>query len=143
MTIEQRSRCMSRIRSTNTSPERIVRQALTLLGYRYRLHVKSLSGRPDIVIRRLKLVIFVHGCFWHRHHCKLGQATPKSNASFWAEKFKANTRRDRKARRELLNDGWRVLTIWECETSAETLLRRVQSELGAAEMEHSKSNPKK
>lgn len=116
MTAEQRSRCMSRIRSTDTTPEREVRRALTDMGYRYRLHARFLPGRPDIVISRLKLAIFVHGCFWHRHRCKLGRPVPKMNADFWRAKFTANRLRDRRSRTAIRKLGWKPVIMWECST---------------------------
>jgi DNA mismatch endonuclease (patch repair protein) len=116
MTPEQRSRCMSRIRSKDTNPELAVRLVLRTLGIRYRLHARALPGRPDIVIRRLNTVIFVHGCFWHRHACRIGRPVPKSNVEFWKTKFAGNVARDRAARAALRRDGWSVTVLWECQT---------------------------
>jgi len=116
LTPQQRTRCMANIRSKDTKPELVVRGLLRELGIRYRLNVRTLPGKPDITIGRLKLAIFVHGCFWHRHSCRLGQATPTTNTAFWAAKFETNQRRDRAARRTLKLLGWRVLTVWECQT---------------------------
>ncbi len=141
MTKEQRSRCMSRIRSKDTTPEREVRRVLTLLGYRYRLHPKNVPGRPDVVIRRLKLAIFVHGCFWHRHECKLGRATPKTNADFWAKKFAANQERDRTVLESLTQNGWRVVTLWECEIEARSIQKRLLSELKRQDKTKVRPNP--
>jgi len=105
---------MSGIRSTNTQPEMAVRRALHTAGLRYRLHVSSLPGKPDIVLRRHKLCIFVHGCFWHRHAgCKL-TATPVTRREFWQEKFTQNVLRDRAAIESLQQQGWRVFILWEC-----------------------------
>ncbi|WP_009869085.1 very short patch repair endonuclease [Paramagnetospirillum magnetotacticum] len=113
---EVRSRMMAGIRGKDTKPEMIVRRALTAAGVRYRLHRKNLSGAPDLVMSGRRAVIFVHGCFWHRHegcrHAKL----PSSNAEFWRAKLDRNVERDRKAVAELLAAGWRVLTVWECAT---------------------------
>ena len=109
----QRSYCMSRIRGKNTKPEYIVRKGLFALGFRYRLHVRSLPGCPDLVFPKYRAVVFVHGCLWHRHNCKLFQ-WPKTNAAFWREKIIGNSRRDKRHLRELKADGWRVLTLWEC-----------------------------
>jgi DNA mismatch endonuclease (patch repair protein) len=107
---------MSRIGSSNTAPERVVRSVLHSLGYRFRLHKKSLPGKPDIVLAKHKTVIFVHGCFWHRHQgCKFCY-TPKTRVEFWNHKFEGNTARDQKQRQLLEQMGWRVLTVWECET---------------------------
>lgn len=116
LTKEQRARCMSRIRGRDTKPELIVRQLLRELKIRYRLNVRTLPGKPDITVGPRKLAIFVHGCFWHRHSCRLGKATPATNAAFWVSKFNGNQRRDRAARKALKLLGWRVLTVWECQT---------------------------
>ena len=109
-----RSKMMSSIRSRNTCPEMAVRRYLHGAGFRYRLHDRSLPGVPDIVFTRFKVVIFIHGCFWHRHAgCRLA-ATPASNQEFWQNKFSANTNRDQRNVELLLRDGWRVIVIWEC-----------------------------
>ena len=127
LTPEQRARCMSRIRSAHTKPELAVRAMLRELGIRYRLHAKELIGRPDLVIPSLKLALFVHGCFWHRHRCKYGRVKPASNPEFWAAKFEQNLRRDRKVRHALIKQGWRVAVIWECQTKpANHLIRRIE-----------------
>lgn len=111
---EARSERMSRIRAKDTAPEVALRKALHALGFRYRLHVK-LPGKPDIVLPRHKAVVFVHGCFWHRHAgCKVA-STPKSNTAFWQEKFERNVQRDARVQDELEAAGWRVLIAWECE----------------------------
>ena len=109
-----RSVMMSGIRSKNTRPEILLRKYLHARGFRFRLHVKDLPGRPDIVLPRYRLCIFVHGCFWHRHlNCPYA-ATPKSNTVFWLQKFTANTIRDEKVEYMLSQAGWRVFQIWEC-----------------------------
>ena len=114
---EHRSWNMSRIKSANTKPEMAVRSILHKLGYRFRLHRKNLPGSPDIVLPKYNSVIFVHGCFWHRHKdCKKAY-TPKTKRSFWEEKFKTNIERDIKVKKELKSDGWRVFVVWECELS--------------------------
>ena len=110
---EQRSYCMSRIRGKNTKPEYIVRKRLFALGFRYRLHVRSLPGCPDLVFPKYRAVVFVHGCLWHKHNCKLFQ-WPKTNAGFWRKKIVGNSRRDKRNLRKLNAAGWRVLTLWEC-----------------------------
>lgn len=111
----ERSERMSRIRSSNTMPEVTLRQALHALGLRFRLHRKDLPGKPDIVFTRYRAVVFVHGCFWHRHDgCKVA-ATPKSNTEFWIEKFERNVARDARSRELLEAQGWRVVIVWECE----------------------------
>lgn len=122
-----RSRMMSGIRGRNTRPELAVRKALFAAGLRYRLHSKLLPGKPDIVLPRSRVAIFVHGCFWHRHaRCKFAY-TPKSNIKFWLEKFDSNVRRDRLARSALRKAGWRVLIVWGCEVDEERLKRLVRA----------------
>lgn len=116
MSPEQRSRCMSRIRNKNTTPEIIVRRLAHRSGYRFVLHKRGLPGTPDLVFPRYKKVIFVHGCFWHRHSCKFGRPRPKQNAAFWDRKLTGNVERDRVSLRELRKLGWKVLTVWECQT---------------------------
>jgi DNA mismatch endonuclease Vsr len=118
LTPEQRSRCMSRIRSRDTKPEMLVRSLVHALGYRFRLQRRDLPGRPDLVFPRLRKIIFVHGCFWHQHKCRFGRVAPATNARFWAEKRSGTVARDRRARRALAKLGWSVLVIWECETKA-------------------------
>lgn len=118
---KERSWNMSRIRSKDTTPERTVRSILHRLGYRFRLHSRSLPGHPDLVLPRYQTVVFVHGCFWHRHpKCQFAY-TPKSRTEFWTAKFLGNIQRDRKVRRELRAMGWHVIIVWECE------LRNLQS----------------
>ena len=112
---EVRSRNMSAIKSKNTKPEIIVRKLLHSMGYRFRLHKKDLPGSPDIVLPKYKTVIFVHGCFWHRHHnCKFA-TTPKTRTEFWENKFKENIERDIRNQNKLQNLGWKSRIIWECE----------------------------
>lgn len=115
ITPEHRSWNMSRIQSKNTKPEKIVRSLLHRMGYRFRLNVKDLPGKPDIVLPKYKTVIFVHGCFWHRHHkCKYAY-TPKSRIAFWEKKFADNVARFKIVKKELKHLHWNVLVIWECE----------------------------
>jgi len=112
-----RSERMSRVRAKNTKPELAVRRLVYGLGYRYRLHARELPGSPDLVFRRRKKVIFVHGCFWHRHAakgCTLARV-PKSRIDFWLAKLEGNQKRDLANIRKLRKDGWKVLQIWECE----------------------------
>ncbi len=110
-----RSYNMSRIRGKDTKPEMLVRRFLYANGFRYRLHVKELPGKPDIVLPKYKTVIFVHGCFWHGHKgCKYF-SIPKTRTEWWLTKIKGNTRRDKQAEIELNVMGWRVIVIWECE----------------------------
>ena len=109
-----RSRMMSSIRGKDTVPERAVRRMLHALGFRFRLHRRDLPGRPDIVLPRHHLAIFVHGCFWHRHPGCHYTTQPKSNVHFWTTKFEGNVGRDRNALLGLRKAGWRTLVIWEC-----------------------------
>ena len=132
LTPERRSWNMSRIRSSDTAPERLVRSVLHRMGYRFRLHREDLPGRPDIVLPRHKTVVLVHGCYWHRHtDCRLAYS-PKSNTDFWQAKFRENVNRDLRQSQELTELGWRVITVWECETAklgvlAERLLKDLNS----------------
>ena len=113
---EQRSRNMSAIKSKNTKPEIAVRKVLHSMGYRFRLHGKDLPGSPDIVLPKYKTVIFVHGCFWHRHeNCKYA-TTPKTREEFWNKKFRSNLERDMDIQENIKNIEWRSVVIWECET---------------------------
>lgn len=123
---------MSRIGSKDTQPELIVRRLLTEMGLRYRLHRRDLPGKPDIVFGPRRLVLFVHGCFWHRHRgCRMA-STPSANAAFWQTKLDANMARDRRNTAALKRAGWRVAVIWECETrQPERLARRLQRLLPA------------
>lgn len=111
----QRSAVMRCVRQADTAPEMIVRRVAFGMGYRYRLHVKGLPGSPDLVFPGRRAIIFVHGCFWHRHECKNWRA-PTSNTEYWLPKLKRNAERDREVIAELEERGWRVLVIWECET---------------------------
>jgi len=116
LTPAHRSWNMSRIRATNTAPERIVRSLLHRMGYRFRLHRKDLPGKPDIVLPRHNTIIFVHGCFWHQHKgCKYAYL-PKTKQDFWIKKLNANADRDKSVIKRLKKSGWRILIIWECET---------------------------
>jgi len=118
---------MSRIKDKNTEPEKRIRSMLHELGYRFRLHRKDLPGRPDVVLPKYKTVIFVHGCFWHRHRgCKYSYQ-PKSRVEFWKTKFDTNVERDERNTEKLKKLGWRVLIIWECELEQkpEKLIRRL------------------
>ncbi len=110
-----RSRMMSGIRGKNTKPELIVRKALHARGFRFKLHVKELPGKPDLVLPKYRAVIFVHGCFWHRHQGCRFAVLPKSNSEFWARKLDSNRERDLLHGQQLSSLGWRVFTIWECE----------------------------
>ena len=113
---EQRSRNMSAIKSKNTKPEIKVRKVLHSMGYRFRLHSKDLPGSPDIVLPKYKTVIFVHGCFWHRHeNCKYA-SIPKTRKEFWNKKFTENKKRDSEIQEKIKILDWRSVVIWECET---------------------------
>ena len=114
-TPHQRSRTMSRIRSSETKPEVMVRKTLWAKGYRYHKNWNLLPGRPDIVLPKYKTVILIHGCFWHHHENCSNGLMPKSNKQYWCDKFLRNKLRDEETRRELENLGWQVIVIWECE----------------------------
>ena len=121
---------MSRIRGRNTKPELAVRSLLHRLGYRFRLHVRDLPGRPDIVLPRYGLVVLVHGCFWHRHSGCRFCYVPKTRVDFWRKKFEGNIRRDREVQLSLKKIGWRVMVVWECEVKdVRRLNRRLSSRL--------------
>ena len=132
-----RSALMARIRGTNTKPELLVRSALHRAGFRFRLHAPTLPGRPDVVLPRHRVVVFVHGCFWHRHGCR-HSTTPATRVRFWKEKFERNVARDARNARALRRLGWRVLTIWECrlravagrERALAALVRRIAENRG-------------
>jgi len=106
---------MSRIKGTDTLPEKRVRSLLHLMGYRFRLHYAALPGKPDIVLPRHRKVVFVNGCFWHGHTCRRG-ALPETNGEFWEAKISKNKKRDQRSIRQLRKMGWSVLTIWQCQT---------------------------
>jgi DNA mismatch endonuclease (patch repair protein) len=114
MSPEKRSALMARIRGRDTGPEMVVRRLLHGMGYRFRVHERDLPGRPDIVFRSRRAVIFVHGCFWHRHDCGLGYM-PKTRHQFWQAKFERNVKRDQEVKGKLEATGWRVTVVWECE----------------------------
>ena len=106
---------MSRIRGKDTTPEILLRKLLHRAGYRFRLHSPNLPGKPDIVLKKYKTVIFVHGCFWHRHEDCPGATLPKTRTGFWLDKFRGTVERDRRKQKELEEAGWRVVTVWECQ----------------------------
>lgn len=124
---DARRRLMANIRSADTKPEMIVRRATHALGFRYRLHVRSLPGSPDLVFARQRRVIFVHGCFWHRHDGCRRTTFPKTRAEYWSEKFAANVARDAAQAIALRELGWSILTIWECETRDLSAVRQAIS----------------
>jgi DNA mismatch endonuclease (patch repair protein) len=121
-----RSRMMAGIRSSNTKPEILVRQTIHRAGFRFRLHSQALPGRPDIVLPRLKVAIFVHGCFWHRHPGCHRAYLPSSRVEYWLPKFERNIARDAAAQEQLSQMGWTPLVIWECETAPQELANLVQ-----------------
>ena len=125
----RRSWNMSRIRGKDTGPERIVRSALHRLGFRFRLHGRELPGRPDIVLPKYRTVVFVHGCFWHRHRGCKNCTTPTNNRGFWVKKFEGNAARDKANARALRRCGWRVLVVWECEAEKPSGLARLERRL--------------
>jgi DNA mismatch endonuclease (patch repair protein) len=126
----ERSARMALIRCKDTQPEMVVRRLVHGMGYRYKLHDRSLLGKPDLVFPVRKKIILVHGCFWHRHSiktCRLARL-PKSRLEFWKPKLEANRLRDTKIRRELTKEGWQVLTIWECQLANTNLIvKRIES----------------
>jgi DNA mismatch endonuclease, patch repair protein len=124
---KKRSEVMSKIRSKNTQIELDIRKMLYSMGYRYRLHVKGLPGKPDIVLNKYKTVIFIHGCFWHQHSgCRDGKI-PKTRTVYWKEKLLKNKERDMKHIKELRKQGWKVLILWECEI--EKMQKKVYNKL--------------
>jgi len=124
LTPQRRSANMSRIRSRDTSPEMFVRRLAHAMGYRFRLHVASLPGKPDIVFPRLKKIIEVRGCFWHQHPGCIDSHVPKSRIGYWRPKLERNQLRDEENRRSLRRLGWRLCIVWECETKSDTKLSR-------------------
>lgn len=130
LTKEQRSINMSHIRGKNTSLEIAVRKRLFADGFRYRINVSNLPGKPDIVLPKYRTVIFVNGCFWHRHNCKRA-TTPKTNTDYWMNKFEKNVQNDEKNYALLRNLGWHVIVVWECEIKADfdKLISSIEDEL--------------
>lgn len=137
-TKEDRSKIMARVRAKDTAPELKVRRLLHALGYRYVLHAKNLSGRPDVVFTRRRMAIFIHGCFWHQHPGCKAAARPASNVEYWRQKLTRNVARDISTREVLGAAGWRVLVIWECEINGkgkeEALTRNLIRFLGATKL---------
>ncbi len=134
---ERRSWNMSRIRGKDTKPEIAVRKMLHAAGFRFRLHVKGLPGKPDIVLPKWKTVIFVHGCYWHRHEGCKKATTPKTRKEWWIEKFDKNVFNDFVKRRVLEAQGWRVLIVWECEVkNVDKLIRELTTNDTSRENKH-------
>ena len=125
--IEQRSYNMSKIRARDTKPEVEVRRFLHKAGFRYRLHVKDLPGKPDIVLKKYKSVVFIHGCFWHGHvHCRY-YVIPKTRTEWWLNKIQTNIVNDTKAETSLKKEGWKVIIIWECQLKKQEKEKTLQS----------------
>lgn len=133
----RRSWNMSRVQAKNTEPEMLVRSVLHRAGFRFRLHVRDLPATPDITLPKHRIVVLVHGCFWHRHPCCRFAYTPKSNIEFWNAKFRATVARDQRNVRTLRSMGWHVITVWECQAAEPSLwlhrLSRISRRLGSVE----------
>ncbi|MBI1368054.1 MAG: DNA mismatch endonuclease Vsr [Planctomycetes bacterium] len=127
----ERSRIMSLVRSKDTEPEQIVRRLAHRSGYRFGLHHRDLPGCPDLVFRACRAVVFVNGCFWHRHDCPNGCRLPKTRRKWWCDKLEKNRKRDQATRRRLYRIGWRVMVIWECQLKdIDRVRRRLERFLG-------------
>ena len=124
LTPDQRKKTMARIKSKDTKPEIAVRRLIHRMGYRFRLHRRDLPGNPDLVFPKFRKVIFIHGCFWHGHHCRSGKNRPLSNRDYWDAKLDKNKARDKKNRRMLKKLGWETLVIWECQIADSSTLRK-------------------
>ncbi|WP_090676547.1 very short patch repair endonuclease [Aureimonas jatrophae] len=134
---EARRRHMARVKGKDTKPEKIVRQTAHAIGLRFRLHRRDLPGTPDMVFPRLSTVVFVHGCFWHRHSGCRRCTTPKTRTEFWNAKFVTNVERDMRNSEQLVRMGWKVLVVWECETFDRDQLRvRLSNDLGSSQPRH-------
>ena len=123
-TSQERSRIMSRVKGQHTKPEKVVRSLLHSMGYRFRLHVKDLPGKPDIVLSKYRKVIFVHGCFWHGHKNCSRAARPQTNADFWNKKLDSNIARDVNTQIQIAELGWQFLIVWQCEIKDVEKLRQ-------------------
>lgn len=124
-----RSMIMSKIRAKDTKPEIKLRKSLFALGFRYRIHVKTLPGTPDIVLKRYKTVIFVNGCFWHGHSCRKREHVAKSNIEFWDDKILKNRLRDIQKQLQLINMGWNIIIVWECQIKTKRMLESKSLEI--------------
>lgn len=120
----QRRLCMSRIKSTNTSPEIRVRKILTEFGLRYRLHVKRLPGKPDVIIPKIKTVFFINGCFWHQHKGCKRRSMPRTNIKYWGRKLEGNIQKQKESIKDLRRLGWKTAVIWECQTKNKNKLNK-------------------
>lgn len=139
LTPSQRHKCMSHIRSRNTTPEKVVRNELWHRGYRYRLNDRRLPGSPDLVLPKYRAVIFINGCFWHGHRGCGKYVVPKTNVEFWREKVARNIARDEFNAQRLDTLAWTVITVWECELSKKNVdatIARIESELQAAKTKY-------
>lgn len=136
---------MSKIRSSDTKPEMILRCGLHRLGLRYKLNNSDLPGSPDLVFPKYKTVVFVHGCFWHRHPGCKDASIPKTNQSFWVAKFNENIKRDARVKEELMQKGWKVIVVWECELQKDTIanIERVANEILGDGLNHSTNGKEK
>jgi DNA mismatch endonuclease (patch repair protein) len=126
---EQRSAVMRRVKGRDTSPELAVRRILRAAGIGYRLGGQGLAGRPDLTMKGRKIAVFVHGCFWHGHDCARGSRKPKANAEYWTAKIDRNRARDARVTAQLRDDGWRVLTVWECDLRAPGFAERLVADI--------------
>lgn len=124
-----RSRVMASVHSKNTKLELRVRSMAHKLGYRYRLHRKNLPGKPDMVFPSRRIVLFIHGCFWHGHDCPHGRRPPTTNVEYWSKKIRRNVERDARVQRELLALGWKPVVMWECQIKDEELPQRIMEAL--------------
>ena len=137
---EKRSEIMSKVRSTNTKPERIVRKKLHASGFRFRLNRKDLPGKPDIVLPKYKTVILVHGCFWHQHEDCPKSKLPSTNEEFWKMKLTGNLERDKRNIKELKKLGWRILVIWECEVKKGNYITKLDKFFRGIDKKNKRSN---
>jgi DNA mismatch endonuclease (patch repair protein) len=128
LTVSERSVVMSRVRSKDSKPEMVVRSLVHRMGFRFRLHSNRLQGCPDLVFSGRRKIIFVHGCFWHGHHCRAGRNRPTSRKDYWDAKLERNVERDRLNLAQLRREGWSVLAVWECQTrERDRLARRLKA----------------
>jgi DNA mismatch endonuclease, patch repair protein len=119
--VEKRRQIMKAVQNRNTTPEKTVRRIIRSLGFGFRQNVRNIPGKPDFVFSRRRKIIFVHGCFWHRHSCRKGRSLPSTNRDFWEPKLTANKKRDSMVRLRLRRLGWKVLVVWECQTAKRNL----------------------
>lgn len=124
----KRSEIMSKISGTETKPEILIRKYLFSKGFRFRKNDKRLPGRPDVVLPKYKTVIFIHGCFWHGHHCKAGKL-PETNKEFWENKINSNMERDKKNQHKLEKLGWKIITVWQCKLKNKKVLTKKLKEI--------------